>query len=53
MTEESNAFTYKYFRAVDRGTDRAELKWWNDVVVKELGIDNFAIYGLYEVESEP
>ncbi len=50
--EDSKSLAFKYFRAVDRGTNREELKWWNDLVLKELDIDNFAIYGLYEAPSE-
>jgi hypothetical protein len=33
---------------VERGTRKKAMLKWNEVIIKELGIDNLALFGLYQ-----
>ncbi len=42
----------KYMKDVDRGLDLEELEVYNEIVLKELGIDNFEIFKIYDSEEQ-
>lgn len=35
-----------YFKEVQRGANKVELKKWNEIVIKELNIDNITLFGV-------
>ena len=39
---------YQYLKSVDRGTNEQEMIKWNDIVFKELGINNIALFKPFE-----
>lgn len=51
MMAEFRTISKDYFSEVQRGTKRDALKDWNDEVRKNLGIDNFKIFRLDEIEN--
>lgn len=49
--QKTKALKEAYFNDVDRGTNREELKRWNEIVKSQLNIDNFEIFELSEKEE--
>jgi hypothetical protein len=41
-------FMEHFLREVDRGTSRDHMKYWNEFLIQELGIDNLNIFGVYQ-----
>ena len=59
MTNVYNAFLLemetkklKYMKDVDRGLDLEKMEVYNELVTKELGIDNFEIFKIYDSEEQ-
>ncbi|MAY84573.1 MAG: hypothetical protein CMP59_10615 [Flavobacteriales bacterium] len=52
INEEFEAVSKDYFSNVQRGKNRSALDSYNDLVRKELGIDNIKIFRLDEMEKE-
>lgn len=46
VVEESKVMSEKYFREVQRGANKVSFMKWNNIVLKELAIDNVSIFGL-------
>ncbi len=42
----------QYFREVERGAKKKEMKKWNDFVEEKLGIDNIEFFKLYQQNGE-
>lgn len=48
--EEFDGVTERFFRAVDRGTQKEKMMEWNDRLKAETGIDNLKLFGVYQHE---
>jgi hypothetical protein len=41
---------FQYLKSVDRGLNKEEMVKWNDIVFRQLGIDNIALFNPYTQE---
>ena len=48
IVTESEKYCWKYLKEVQRGEQTEAFEKWNAHVYRELGIDNFALFGIYE-----